>query len=630
MREWFAPAEIARAAGRDLPASERGITRLAKTQGWNARKRQGGRGGGTEYHVSSLPGPVQVRLSMAFPSSAPAAEKAEELWQRFEALPAKHKRTAEQRLAVLATVERYRAGGLSVTAAIARAAGEAGVSAASVHNWRKLIHGVKRADWLAALAPGYGGTGARGDCHEQAYATLKSDFLRPERPAFSACYRRMKKLAEQNGWTPIPSERALRRHLDADVPKAVQKLARDGRDTAKALYPAQTRSVAHLHAMQYVNIDGHKFDVFVRRGDRVFRPCIVAIQDIYSRKFVGWRLAETEDRHATRLAIGDVVERFGIPDALYSDNGRAFTSKWISGGAANRYRFKVKDEDPVGILTALGIEVRWTTPYSGQSKPIERAFRDFAENIARHPACAGAYTGNRPDAKPENYGERAVAWDTFAALVECEIAEHNSRSKRNTETAQGRSFDETFEASYAEAIVRRATAAQRSLWLMAAERIRTSKGNGEIHFAGNRYWAPELTAHAGKHVTVRFDPDHLKAGISVYDATDRLIARAGCFDATGFDDMQESKAHAKNRNAYTRAIREQQRLHTTLSADELARLHGELPAPVPQEPASPKVTRLATAAAQAVEQDDRAEWDEQAEESFSRALRLIAGGQAGM
>lgn len=637
MREWFTPAEIARAAGRDLPTSERGITRLAETKGWrrdpNRARKRSGRGGGWEYHITLLPGPVQARLSIrdANPPAAPEAPatknkgRRNELWTRFEELPAKHKDAAKDRLVIVTRALALEQAGQGATAAVRAAAKEAGVSPASVFNWKRQLAGVDRADWLAALIPGYGGPGERADCHPEAYAALKSDFLRPERPAFSACYRRMETLAKQHGWAPIPSERALRRHLDADVPKAVQKLAREGRDTAKALYPAQTRTRAHMHAMQAVNMDGHRLDVFVDNGgDKPIRMHLIALQDLYSGKFVAWRLATSENKETVRLVIGDMVERYGIPDAIWLDNGRAFASKWISGGSATRYRFKVRDEEPEGLLTALGIEVHWTTPYSGQSKPIERAFRDLTEEIARHPICSGAYTGNRPDAKPENYASRAIPESEFRAHVAARIAEHNARPGRNTETAAGRSFDETFNASLAEAIVRHPTSAQKALWLLAAERIRTRKGNGEIHFAGNRYWAEELTGHAGKHVTVRFDPDALQAGISVYDASDRLIARAAAIDVTGFDSTEAAKAHAKNRSTYIRALREQQRLHAELSADELARMHGALPAPEPEEPVRPKVTRLATALAKPIE---KIEWDERAEASFSNALRLIAGGQ---
>ncbi|QRY97116.1 DDE-type integrase/transposase/recombinase [Sphingomonas paucimobilis] len=157
--------------------------------------------------------------------------------------------------------------------------------------------------------------------------------------------------------------------------------------------------------MEAVNIDGHKFDVFCRWPDgRIGRPMMVTIQDIYSRKILAWRVDESESALSTRLVFADLFTTWGIPKACLMDNGRAFASKTITGGAKTRFRFKIKDEEPTGVLTALGIAIHWATPYRGQSKPIERAFRDLCDTIAKHPALAGAYTGNKPDAKPRITG----------------------------------------------------------------------------------------------------------------------------------------------------------------------------------------------------------------------------------
>jgi NAD(P)-dependent dehydrogenase (short-subunit alcohol dehydrogenase family) len=284
----------------------------------------------------------------------------------------------------------------------------------------------------------------------------------------------MRRVAGAYGWSPVPPERTLRRRIEREIPAAVRALARKGKDKAKTLYPAQRRTRAGLRAMQAVNTDGHRIDVFVRlpNARQPVRMHLLAIQDLYSGKIVAWRLAESENRVAVRLAIGDMVEAFGIPETVVFDNGRAFASKWITGGFPNRYRFKVRDEEPQGLVKSLGVtDIRWTTPYSGQSKPIERAFRDLAEEIAKHPCCDGAYVGNRPDAKPENYGTRAIPIDEFSEHVARTIGEHNARPGRDTETARGRSFDETFNESFAQAIVRWPTEAQRSLWLLAAERV---------------------------------------------------------------------------------------------------------------------------------------------------------------
>jgi len=617
MKDHFTIAELHAARCPGLPGSLRGL--YVRAEQWRAEGHARRVRGGWEYPIEVLPPAAQVRLSVLH---APAnddrdgdAERSKALWARFEALPAERKAECARRLAVLDAAEVGRAAGLSEVAAVARAAREHGVAARTVHRWRKAIAGLDRADWLPALAPAYRGKNERATCHRQAWEALKSDYLRPEAPTFSSCYRRVKRAAAEHGWTPLPGERALRRRFEAEVPEAVRTLAREGRDTAKALYPAQRRTRDHLHAMQAVNMDGHKLDVFVRFPDgRIGRAHLIALQDLHSGKLVGWRLAESENKVSVRLAIGDMVERFGIPDAIYLDNGRAFASKWITGGAPNRFRFKVRDEDPRGLLTALGIEVHWTTPYSGQSKPIERAFRDLADAIARHPACAGAYTGNKPDAKPENYGSKAVPFELLRALVDAEVAEHNARAGRTGGVANGRSFDEVFAASMADTgtVVRWPTSAQRSLWLLAAERIRTRRGSGEIHLFGNRYWDAALNPIAGMAVTVRFDPDDLTRPLKVYDARDRLICEAERVADTGFDDVAAAREHAARRNALLKATREQERLHRELTAEQLADIYGA-PTPAAPEPVEPAVKKIAVG-------DHHRTWDDAADDAFSRAI----------
>lgn len=639
MKEFFSLAELAAAALPELPGTARGLSKRADAEGWRANpnsfRKAGGRegGGGFEYHVSVLPKAAQLKLTLLH--STPAnndrdanEERRAQLWARYEALPANQKSVAKARLLALTEVTKLVAAGAQRGAAVQAVTGKAGIKKSAYYEWTQLIAGIDRQDWLAALAPSYGSDRERADCHEDAWDVLKSDFLRPEKPSFSACYRRVAAAAAKNGWSPIPSERALRRRLDAEVPEAVKKLARDGRDKAKALYPAQRRLRNDLNAMQAVNMDGHRFDVFVRMPDgTVTRLYLIAIQDLYSGKFVAWRLSESENWIAVRLVIGDMVERFGIPDTITLDNGRAFASKWISGGARTRYRFKVREEDPQGLLVALGMELKWTKPFSGQSKPIERAFRDLTDDLSRHPVCAGAYTGNKPDAKPENYGSRAVPLDIFLAHVDQQMAEHNARVGRQGGNCKGRSFDQTFEASIAEpsTIVRWPTAAQRSLWLLATEGFKARKGNGEIHLHGNRYWDPALTAYAGKKIIIRFDPDHLHKPIKVYDLNNALICDARCLDDTGFYTAEDGRQHQRARGAYQKALSAQKAAHAKLTAQQLAEIYatGEMNLAPKPEPKRPAVTRIATG--NLAVRPAAAMSDEEFEDGFSKAMSRLGG-----
>jgi putative transposase len=634
-RDWLTAAEIVAIGAPDLPGSVRGFNDLAAASGWRKdetkARRLAQKGGGWEYHISVLPPSAQMRLALrrrAAPTEA-AAPRDEAAWAGYEALPAKAKAEAERRLAILDTVETLAAlsPGRGMRAAIQRAAVQHGVSVRSIDNWRAAAGSACGADRLPLLAPQWKSAATFDPCHSKALDILISDWLRPERPAFSACYRRMRKAASANGWLPIPSERALRRRVEAEVPRAVATLARDGKDKAKTLYPVQRRSRMVFHAMQAVNMDGHKLDVRVSVpwAKDPQRMHLIALQDLYSGKIVAWRVTDSENRHSVRLTIGDMISAQGIPEQIYLDNGRAFTSKDISGGAQNRFRFKIREDDPQGLLTSLGVQIHWTKPYSGQSKPIERAFRDLCEEIAKHPACSGAYTGNDPLNKPANYGTRAVALDALKRLVDEMIAEHNARPGRRTETAGGRSFDETFEASLADPanIVTRASEAQRSLWLLTADRVTAQRGSGEIKIFGNRYWATELNQYAGRKVTVRFDPERLHEPLIVYDQTDRLICRAACIADTGFNSAEAATTHNRNRAAYERALREHERLRDKLSADELAGIYGAVPSEKPKKAVRSKVVRLAGArggAAAAPAPDESFDF----QEALERGLRLVA------
>ncbi|MFD1792108.1 transposase domain-containing protein [Ochrobactrum teleogrylli] len=639
MKEWFTIAELATVGLPDLPTSEKGLDKVFRRKRQAnpelARRENGKTKPTWEYHISLLPKSAQTRLIVVH--DAPANDdrdlhtaKKAALWARYEGLSMEHKARCERRLEALRFAdELISLSGLKVNVAMELARSRFNVGIRSLYSWWSLVEGCDRSDWLAALAPSFASNAQRSECHDEAWDFLTSDYLRPERPSFSACYRRMVKVAAKRNWSPVPSERALRRRLDAEVTDAVQTLAREGKEKAKTLYPAQRRTRTHLHAMQMVNMDGHKIDVFVKVpwSETPVRMYMLVIQDLYSGKIVAWRLSDAETWEAVRLVIGDMVETYGIPDDIYLDNGRAFASKWISGGSVTRFRFKVKEEDPRGLLTTLGVNMHWTTPYSGQSKPIERAFRDLADMIAKHPFCAGAYTGNRPDAKPENYASRAVPLEDFRMHVAAQIADHNAQAGRRAVNCAGRSFDETFLASMETAIVRWPTAAQKSLWLLASEVLRTKKGSGEVHFQGNRYWSLELNQWAGQKVTIRFDPDNLHTSIKVYDMKNVLICDAPCIADAGFNDLDAARTHSRARRDYQKSLQAAADAKRKLSAQQLGELiyQGEKTAKAP-EMVRPKVTRIAHGnLAMKEETAVDAISQQKFEDGFARAMRKLAG-----
>lgn len=600
-RDWFTAAELAELALPGLPGDKRSLNRRASEERWPdragpggeplSRPRAGRRGGGTEFHVSLLPGSARLELA-ARGLTNPAADQVEcqrpaaGSWRWYEGQSAKTKATAQHRAAVLAELDLLEESGMTRTAAIAETVRRHRVSSATLWNWLKLVDGVARHDRLPALAPRHQGGGKETEMDDLLWTVFKSDYLRPSAPTLTSCYDRTAAIAAAQGLS-MPSERTLRRRLEREVPASVLLLRRKGEEALRRSIPSGRRTIAELHALECVNIDGHKFDVFVTppAGGKPVRPMMVAIQDIYSRKVLAWRIDLSETAVLTRLAFADLFTDYGIPRECVLDNGRAFASKWITGGAQTRFRFKIKEDDPTGLLTGLGIKIHFALPYRGQSKPIERAFRDMCDRISRHPAMEGAYVGNTPLAKPENYNSRAVAWDAFIAHVESGIIAHNAKLGRRTEAARGRSFDEAFAESYARAPIGKATPEQLRMALLQAEQVMVDRRTGEIKLFGNRYWSEECGELHGQRVTVRFDPDNLHSEVHLYGQNGRYLTRAGLVEDSGFLEVAGSKASGKRWADYRKRIRAGVDAEQLLAAEQVAALQVDAIAPALPEPA---------------------------------------------
>jgi putative transposase len=620
MTHWLTASQIVASALPGLPHDKGGLSRLIARENWRetpfAREGQSG----WEYHANLLPSEARAALAVAPAIASPVCRPDQAAaWASFEALSDKAKNEARRRLAIMEQVAALREGGMKAGDAVAMVAMRAGVSTSTIWGWSRLVDTVARPDWLAALAPHHKGRTVTADCDPRAWDMIAADYLRPERPSFAACHRRMLEAAALHGWSPIPASKTLQRRLEK-LPRPVTVLARHGVDALARIYPHQTRDRSAFSAMQAVNADGHQFDVFCRFEDgTIGRPVMVGVQDLASGMLLGWRMAQTESWTSVRLAFADMVVRFGIPQEAWLDNGRAFASKWLTGGMKTRYRFTIRDDEPAGILTQLGVKVHWTTPYHGQSKPIERAWRDLCEEIAKHPECAGAYTGNSVTAKPENYGSRAIPIEQFRALVHREILRHNARPGRTGGNCRGRSFAETFAESYQrDGMATAASPAQSRLLLMAADGVTCRKPTGEIELGGNRYWDEALVGHMGRQVVVRFDPDDLHAPIAVYSRDGRMICEAACIEAAGFADAAAAQQHARTRRGWIKAQKDMLALENRLGIAGVAQLLPQ-PAATPASAATPKPISPPRGA------DNKTQEADTAEASFGRAMRAFAG-----
>ncbi|CNJ73667.1 transposase [Yersinia pseudotuberculosis] len=350
-----------------LPSMQHNIrANLDKLAGEERRKRAGSKA--FEYHINCLPpvaraavlkaqGTVEINNQhfdiIKRPSDAYCRES---LWQHWNNASNKQREKAREKCEAVIAVAGLIDSSIDTLTAFDSVGEALNVSSANVRRWYYLAKPFDRTDWLAALVSKHGQCMTarkmkEAECSAEAWDFFLADFLRLEQPALRTCYARLEEAAAAHNWT-IPSLSSLRRKLEREVPAEQVVLLREGQHAVMRLYPAQERSVLELDAMEWINGDGYQHNVFVRWfNGEIIRPKTWVWQDIRTRKILGYRTDVSENSDSIRLALADVVEQYGIPKHITIDNTRAAANKWMTGGVPNRYRFKVKEDDPAWFQT---------------------------------------------------------------------------------------------------------------------------------------------------------------------------------------------------------------------------------------------------------------------------------------
>lgn len=663
MKDFYTAQELATLNLESLPNSKSNVIRWAKKGSWITRKRAG-RGGGVEYAFDSLPSDVQDEIHIiaarqaakaqakalknAKPKQAAQPKEAnylpEVIWSGWEDATTKQKAKATEQVGSCFAVDDLINSGMGVVEAIEKVAADNEVSKGSLKRWYYKVRNFERSDWMPILLGNYSTSKSRqADISEQAWEAFKADYLRLERPQMGTCYERLKAMATEHNWT-IPSLSSIKRKLEREIPKPQRVLLRRGERALADMYPALVRSVETLEAMEWINGDGYQHNVFVRwHNGEIVRPKTWLWQDIRTRKILAYRTDLSENSDTIRLALMDVVSQYGIPRKLTIDNTRAAANKWMTGGVKNRYRFKVRDDDPMGIIPLLGIELFWTSVQfgmgHGQAKPIERAFSHggLGETVDKHPLLAGHHAGANVLDKPDNYhgGKDGASYEDFITALEQGIELWNNRVKRDTEICQGvYSFSQVFERDYANATVRRATTEQMRLLMLMSEAV-TLKPNGtftlscggKVFGQKNRYEAVDLIGSNHKKVVVKFDPDKLHDTVWVYSLDGRFLAEADCTEKVAFGDKATGREHDKARKQYVKSGKAMAKAQQAMGVKELAEL---MPEAEEERIPTPSITEIMVAEGntmrkQTVEVD--ADVENEFDTDFMRAMAMFKGDE---
>ena len=585
LKSYYSAQELVELNLEILPKTKKAILTMAKREGWKSQDRQG-KGGGFEFAVKSMPEDVQAEIVVKLGKSAvknlpvlaeeSAPVDAQLLWATYEQGTTKQQQKAQMKLGIMFAVAELVNGGVKILDALALVChkhnqdGEKTVTVSAIKSWWYQIKDADRSLWLPLLMDSYG---AHSESREatftpEAWAFFRADYFRNERPQFGSCYERLKRAASANGWV-IPSPSSIKRKILREIPKTHQTYLRDGTYALSRMYPSLIRTVAGIEAMEWVNGDGYKHNVWVRwHNSHIIRPKTWLWQDVRTRKILAYRCDESENTNMIRLALLDVVNKYGIPKHLTIDNTKAAANKKMTGGVKNRYRFKVREDEVQGIIPALGIQLHWTTVRygrgRGQAKPIERAFSHggLGELVDKHPLLAGYHAGDNALDKPDNYqGNKAgVDYESFILALEEGIQMFNERQDRATEICQGKlSFNQAFERDYAVAEKRWATPEQLRYLLTLHEEVTlkengtfTLKAGGEVQGLRNRYEAYELIGTSHKKVVVRYDPNNLHDAVWVYSLDGNYLAEAHCTVDAAFGDTTAAQDHSRKEREFVR------------------------------------------------------------------------------
>ncbi|MGF7453238.1 transposase domain-containing protein [Pasteurella bettyae] len=640
MKEWFNSKELAGVGG--LPNSPSNVTRKAKSLSWEFRKVEGVKGVSYEFSFNSLPEEVQAELLLKQSQAVeiPKAKKElnylpEVIWKPYEKATDKQKEEAKVKLAPLHKLDDLVRNGLELMTALDAVAEECDIAKGSLKRWYYQVRSFERPDWLPLLIAKHNNkkSGKEAAFTEEAWEAFKADYFRNEQPQFGSCYERLKRAARENGWN-IPSASSIKRKIEREIPKLQQVYLRKGAHAVMEYYPSMRRTVADLEALEWINGDGYQHNVFVKwHNGEIVRPKTWIWQDIRTRKILAWRTDLSENSDTIRLAMMDLIWKYGIPKKCTIDNTRAAANKWMTGGVANRYRFKVKDDDVLGIIPMLGIELFWTSVQfgegHGQAKPIERAFSHggLGELVDKHPSLAGFFAGENVYNKPDNYngGKAGVDYDTFIMALEDGIRTFNEREGRKTEICQGiYSFAQVFERDYAQAHIRKASAEQMRFLMLMSEATTLHKNGtftldvgGKVHGSKNEYTAADLIGTHHKKVVVKFDPKALHDNVWVYSLEGIFLAEAQCTKAVAFGDKETGREHDKARKQFVKAVKAQAKAQLTMNAQEAARYQPEFEE---EERPEPKIIELLQVQGNVVRKAETLIDDDEVANSFETGL----------
>ena len=377
---------------------------------------------------------------------------ADALHLAYRRAPLKSKERADKLAAAVADFADLREAGGSKGNAAAQIKAVYQVDNATLWRARLQIEGQPRELWTALLLPRYKGRTKEAELTPDAWDWIKSHYLNTSETPACVVIKEAKKEGRARGWV-FPSDKTITRKINS-LPATQYLLGRKGANAFDATFPAAERDYLSYALHDTWVSDGRNFDVFCLWPDgTIARPFIVAWVEMRTRKILGVRGGIHPNSTLTLAAFHSALKNTQIkPQRALLDNGREYAAKSVTGGQKIRYRFHIKEDDPIGALTRMGVIADWSRPYRGQEKPIESFWKWVAYQFDKLPMFQGAYCGKDTASKPSDFNAQnnAIPIAIFSAKLAEILEAFNSEHKHRGHGMNGKSpqqvYDELIQA----------------------------------------------------------------------------------------------------------------------------------------------------------------------------------------
>ena len=222
-------------------------------------------------------------------------------------------------------------------------------------------------------------------------------------------------------------------YINRRFTKSEQLLVRDKEIWDRENSPFIRRDWSKLRVNEVWVADGKQIDVCCKFRGKVIFPWIQVVEDLKSRKFVGWTFTPHLDSRSVAQALFNAISKHGRPELFYRDRGREYENYFIQGGKLKQGKaLKFSDFDqediPKGVLGEMGIKDWNAYQHNPREKPIESGFKVFTFRLRHLPGYRGHSVKTRPrKLESEIKSGKILSFEELEKEVEKVIHERNSR-----------------------------------------------------------------------------------------------------------------------------------------------------------------------------------------------------------